>query len=65
VSKPTGYKATRKTIAEKRQDHRDKVWREADVPGTWESRGADKNLMRDLLTRTTPGEQPDVQKWPT
>lgn len=63
MSKPTGYKATRKTIAEKRQDHRDKIWRDADVPGSWEARGADKGLMKDLLNQIALGERPDVRKW--
>lgn len=60
MSKPTGYKGTRKTIAEKRQDYRDKIWRDADVPGSWEARGADKELMRHLLSRKDPEVPPEA-----
>jgi len=50
VPKPTGYKATRKTIAQKRQEYRDKVWREADVPQSWQDGGASQELMQEMLS---------------
>lgn len=50
MPKPTGYKATRKTIAQKRQEHREKVWRDADVPQSWEDRGASQELMQQMLS---------------
>ena len=50
VPKPTGYKATRKTIAQKRQEYREKVWRDADVPQSWEDGGASQELMQQMLS---------------
>lgn len=51
----SGYKANRKSIAQKRREHREKVWREADVPPAWESKTADKKLMKEMLERLSPG----------
>jgi len=51
MPKPTGYKATRKSISQVRREHRERVWRNADVPPSWESRGASRDLMRDMLDR--------------
>jgi hypothetical protein len=47
----SGYKANRKSIAQKRREYREKVWREADVPPAWEDRLADKSLMREMLEK--------------
>jgi len=45
----TGYKGTRKSIAQTRREHRERVWRDADVPPAWEDKGADKELMREMM----------------
>lgn len=47
--KPTGYKATRKSIAQRRREARERIWRNADVPPHWEERTADRDLMRSIL----------------
>jgi hypothetical protein len=38
------------TIAQKRQQHRQKVWDDADVPQSWRDDGASQELMRQLLS---------------
>jgi hypothetical protein len=54
MTRKTGYKATRKTIAEKRLEHRMKIWRESDPPYYW-GRGqlCDPADLRELLNRDT------------
>lgn len=56
----TGYKANRRSIAQKRREYREKVWRESDVPPCWEEKGARRELMREMLekmdTRNTSAE---------
>lgn len=49
MAKPTGYKATRKSIAQRRREARERIWRNADVPPHWEEKTADKDLMRNML----------------
>lgn len=51
VPKLTGYKATRKSIVQVRREHRERVWRNSDVPPSWEAKGADRSLMRELLSQ--------------
>lgn len=55
MATPTGYKANRKSVAERRLEARKKVWRESDVPPWW-ARGqlADPTLLRQLLERLSP-----------
>lgn len=52
MPKPTGYKATRKSVTQRRREQRERIWRNADVPPSWESKGASKELMRGMLKRT-------------
>ena len=47
----SGYKANRKSIAQKRREYREKIWRESDVPPAWEDRMADKGLMEEMLKK--------------
>jgi len=54
--KPTGYKATRKSIAQRRKEARERVWRKADVPHFWESELANKEALRAMLNAMTPPE---------
>ena len=49
MAKPTGYKATRKSIAQRRKEARERIWRNADVPPYWEEKIANKDLMRNML----------------
>lgn len=49
MAKPTGYKATRKSIAQRRKEARERIWRNADVPPYWEEETANKDLMRSML----------------
>jgi ribosomal protein L32E len=45
----TGYKATRKGVAQRRRETREKIWRNADVPPAWEEPVVRKELMREML----------------
>lgn len=47
----TGYKANRKSIAQKRREYKEKVWRESDVPPYWEEKTSRRELMREMLER--------------
>ena len=51
MPKPTGYKATRKSIAQVREEHRKRVWANSGVPPGWEIGVADKELMRLMLEK--------------
>lgn len=55
MAKPTGYKATRLSVAERSLEARKRVWREADVPPRW-GRGelADPKLVREMWLRLNP-----------
>lgn len=55
MAHPTGYKANRKSVAERRLEARKKVWRESDVPPWW-ARGqlADPRLLQQMLDRLSP-----------
>jgi hypothetical protein len=49
--KPTGYKATRKSVTQRRRETRERIWRQSDVPPHWEAPLADKEAMREMLSR--------------
>ena len=47
--KSSAYKGTRLSVAQRRRETREKIWREADVPPSWEEPLADKEAMREML----------------
>jgi hypothetical protein len=53
--KPAGYKATRKSVAERKLEARRRVWYASDVPPWW-ARGqlSDPALLRELMARLSP-----------
>lgn len=53
--KPAGYKATRKSVAERKLEARKRVWYASDVPPWW-ARGelSDPALLREMLGRISP-----------
>lgn len=55
MAKPGGYKATRKSVAERRLEARKKVWYESDVPPWW-ARGqlSELSLMQQMMQRLNP-----------
>lgn len=52
MARATGYKATRKSVAERRLEACKRVWYASDVPPWW-ARGelSDPRLMRELMER--------------
>lgn len=51
MAKPTGYKANRKSIAQRRREARERIWNKSDVPQFWEDSLASKNDLRALLEK--------------
>lgn len=51
MPKPTGYKANRKSFAQRRREAQERVWRNADIPPAWELELCDKEELRKLLEK--------------
>jgi hypothetical protein len=63
MAKPTGYKATRKSIAQRRREARERIWRNADVPPFWEVPLANKDAMKAMLEANQPSLLPQVANY--
>lgn len=51
MTKPTGYKANRKSIAQRRREQRERTWKKSDVPQFWEESLADKEALKAMLDK--------------
>lgn len=52
MAKPTGYKANRKSIAQRRREARERIWYKSDVPQFWEESLANKKDLQALLDKS-------------
>jgi len=51
MNKKDGYKATRKSVAQRREETRRKIWENSDALPRWEQKLSNKEIMRELLLR--------------